>query len=104
MLKLKKMYAAILAQRQNELRNSPTLRLKTIQKRLEDIFELLNLWNQYVDVVYMSEAETNMLEAISQMDARPQSLTLKSRGEQKELENRLNMLFGEGTEDQSQKD
>ena len=30
MLKLKKMYAAILAQRQNELRNSPTLRLKTI--------------------------------------------------------------------------
>ena len=98
MLKLKKMYAAILAQRQNELRNSTTLRLKTIQKRLEDIFELLNLWNQYVDVVYMSEAETNMLEAISQMDARPQSLTLKSRGEQKELENRLNMLFGEGME------
>ena len=65
MLKLKKMYAAILSGRQDELRNSPTLRLKTIQKRLEDIFELLNLWNQYVDVVYMSEAETNLLEAVS---------------------------------------
>ena len=43
--KLKKMYATILAQRQDEMRGSTTIRLKTIQKRLEDIFELLNLWN-----------------------------------------------------------
>ena len=50
----------------------------------------------------MSEAETNLLEAISQMDARPQSLTLKSRGEQKNLENRLNMLFGEDLENKGQ--
>ena len=104
MLKLKKMYAAILAGRQDELRNSPTLRLKTIQKRLEDIFELLNLWNQYVDVVYMSEAETNLLEAVSQMDARPHTMSLKNKTEQKELENRLNMLFGEGSLNESQQD
>ena len=50
----------------------------------------------------MSEAETNLLEAISQMDARPQSLTLKNRGEQKNLENRLNMLFGEDLENKGQ--
>ena len=50
----------------------------------------------------MSEAETNLLEAISQMDARPQSLTLKNRGEQKNLENRLNMLFGEDLESKGQ--
>lgn len=60
------------------------------------------MWSSYVDVVYMSEAETNLLEAISQMDARPQSLTLKNRGEQKNLENRLNMLFGEDLENKGQ--
>ena len=28
------------------------------------MFELLNLWGQYVDIIYMSEAEIHMLEKI----------------------------------------
>ena len=52
----------------------------------------------------MSEAETNLLEAVSQMDARPHTMSLKSRHEQKELENRLNMLFGDGNQNQQDQD
>ena len=38
------------------------MRLKTLQKRLENIFELINLWNQYIEVIYMPEAEVNMID------------------------------------------
>jgi len=45
--------------------NSPSLRLKTYQKRLEDIFELLNTWQLYIDAVYMSDFESALIETVA---------------------------------------
>ena len=96
---LKKMYAAILAKRQDAIRGSATNRLKTIQKRLEDVFQLLNLWSQYVEVIYMPEYETNMLEAMSQLDVRPEEVAYGAKLESADMEKRLTMLFGDKSQE-----
>jgi len=59
---LKELYAILLAKRESKINTSVTLRLKTLQKRLEHIFELINLWNQYIEVIYMPEAEVHMVD------------------------------------------
>ena len=41
---LKKYYGQLLAMKRNELRGTPSKRLLTLQKRLEDTFELISLW------------------------------------------------------------
>ena len=33
-----------------------------MKKRLEDMFALLNLWQQYVDVIYATDAEITLME------------------------------------------
>lgn len=59
---IKANYADLLRIHYRKLEESPATKLKVIQKRLEDIFELLNAWQSYVDVIYMSEIEVNMME------------------------------------------
>ncbi len=38
------------------------------------MFELLNCWQMYVDVIYMSEAETHLLETMRKTDMRPDDI------------------------------
>lgn len=52
----------MLATQRQELKDNPSERIKVIQKRLEDIFQLFNLWTQYVEIIYMPESEISMLE------------------------------------------
>jgi hypothetical protein len=35
------------------------------------MFQLISLWSQYVDVIYMAEAEIHVLAALEKIDARP---------------------------------
>ena len=49
-----------------------TLRLKTLQRRLENIFELINLWNQYIEVIYMPEGQVQLISQLSEMEGRPE--------------------------------
>jgi len=42
--KLQTSYATLVRLRHEKLSHSVTLRLQTLQKRLEDMFELLNCW------------------------------------------------------------
>ena len=55
----------------------------------------MNLWSQYVEIIYMPEYEANLMEAMSQVDARPEELAYGAKMEKADMEKRLNMLFGE---------
>ena len=66
-----------------------------MQKKLENIFELINAWQQYIDVIYMTEIDVKLLDAV-QDDA---SYAVNRMGHQKRVEEqnvkeKLNLLFG----------
>lgn len=44
------------------MRANSGYKLKQMQKRLEDMFSLLSLWQQYVDIIYAPEQEINLLK------------------------------------------
>lgn len=98
MAELQRNYSQLLSLKHQKLRATPSLRLATIQKRLENMFELLNSWQQYVDVIYMSEAEATLMATIQSSDVRPDELSYKNRKEQQEISERLNTLFGRDSE------
>lgn len=57
-------YADLLRIENNKFLTDTTVRLKTLQKRLEDIFELLNAWQSYIDVIYMTDFESTLIDAV----------------------------------------
>lgn len=72
--KLELEYAKLLRNYRIQLKN-PTFKLKTLQARLEDLFQLLSLWSAYVDIIYMPEADINMIDAVYKSGARPDELS-----------------------------
>lgn len=62
------------------------------------MFELLNSWQSYVDVIYMPEAEATLMATLQASDVRPDELSYKNRKEQQEISERLNTLFGKESE------
>ena len=92
--KLRELYAALLAKRKLEMKENLTLQLKTIKTRLDNIYELLELWNQYTEVIYMPESQLNFVEMLEKIDMRPDSVAYKSRMKEQDIAERLNMLFG----------
>lgn len=53
---LKKHYGKLIENSRLRLKANPGRRLGAMQKRLEDMFKLLDLWQQYVDIIYAPEA------------------------------------------------
>ncbi len=58
---LEREYARLIAKQRQESQGNATRKLKTLKKRLEDMFQLLSLWTQYVEVIYMPEADIHIL-------------------------------------------
>lgn len=85
MSQLKELYAMLLAKRQQKIRSSLSLRLKTLQNRLNNIFELINLWNQYIEIIYMPESEVHMIDKLSQQEGRTEELSHASRQEKVDI-------------------
>jgi len=56
-------YAQLLNLRHDEIKSNVSLRLQTLQKRLENILELLALWQQYVELIYMPDWELGFFKA-----------------------------------------
>ena len=83
----------MIAKRQESIRSSVSLRLKTLQKRLENIFELLNLWQQYVEIIYMPEAEVHMIDHLSKMEGRMPEESYSRTLARDDVQKRLKMLF-----------
>lgn len=94
MEKLEKEYAKLLHNYRRSLKSDPTKKLKTLQKRLEDLFQLLSIWSQYVEIIYMPESEVNIINAITTMEARPEDTSYAFKTEEKEISRRISTLFG----------
>ena len=72
--------------------------LKTIKKRIDNIYELLSLWNRYTYVIYMSDSEVNMMNMLDTLNIQPEELAYKNKMRESDVAKRLNMLFGQGGE------
>ena len=60
--KLQVKYAELLALRHAHIRSDLNLRVRTLHKRVEDSFELLALWQHYVEIIYMPEWEMDWIK------------------------------------------
>ena len=96
--KLRAYYGVLLAKRKKEINESLPLQLKTIKQRLDNIYELLSLWNRYTEVIYMPESEMNFILMMEKMDIRPQDVAYTTRLHDADVATRLNMLFGKDQE------
>jgi hypothetical protein len=105
---LKLQYAKLLHNQRSRMQREPGFRLKVMQKRLEDMFQLLNVWQQYVDIIYAPETEINMLKILkdngqynTEGDIDDQSFASKMENEN--IEQRLATLFAKD-EKETEKD
>lgn len=87
--------------KKNEIQNEPSKKLRILQQRLEDMFQLLSLWTQYVEVIYMPESEIHVISAVEKMDARPEDTAYGFRNQENDIKNRINTLFGTSDKQQS---
>ena len=60
--KLKKQYAKLLGNQRMKMQSNESYALQVMQSRIEDMFKLLSLWQQYVEIIYAPENEINMLK------------------------------------------
>lgn len=91
--KLEYEYAKLLRNYRLQLKN-PSFKLKTLQSRLEDVFELVSLWSAYVDIIYMPEADIHIIDAVNKTGARPDELSFQNQNEERDLNYKMKVLFG----------
>lgn len=88
-------YADLLRIQNHEIVTKPRVRLQVLRTRLENILELLNCWQQYIDAIYMSEIETQFMEVVAKDEnASTSRLSYKQRQEETDVSEKLNLLFG----------
>ena len=54
----------------------------------------MNLWSQYVEIIYMPESEARVLDAMNKAEVRPEDLSYQARRESSQIQTRLTSLFG----------
>ena len=59
---LRDQYAKLLLNHKIRSKTEPGRKLRVMKKRMEDMFTLLNLWQQYIDVIYASDAQLSLME------------------------------------------
>lgn len=87
-------YARLLSLRQRKIKYNLNLRVQTLHQRLEDIFELLALWQQYVEIIYMPDWEMDWLKSTMEIEARDDSMSYANKMKEHDIQKRLNLLFG----------
>lgn len=58
------------------------------------MYELLELWMHYTDIIYMPESQYTFMQMLDKVDLRPDNVTHKARMNEHDIQTRLNMLFG----------
>ena len=87
------------------MKQNPGYRLRVIQKRLDDMFQLLNIWQQYIDIIYAPESEIEMLKNMKdagQLGADGSTLddvSFANKMENEHIEERLAILFAKDEEE-----
>ena len=46
------------------MKSNPSFRLAVMEKRLKDMIMLIELWSKYVDIIYASESEMNIMSLL----------------------------------------
>lgn len=104
---LKLQYAKLLKNQRSRMQQDPGYKLKVMQKRLEDMFQLLNIWQQYVDIIYAPEHEINMLKIMKDNGLysadSTDDVSFASKMENENIESRLATLFARD-EQETEKD
>ena len=90
---LQQEYARLVHSQKQALKENPGRRLKVLQKRLEHMFQLLSLWTQYVEVIYMPESDIHIMSVVEKMDPRADDAAFGARSSEIETRNRINTLF-----------
>ena len=90
---LEREYSKLLKRQTQQIKSEPGRKLRVLQRRLEDMFQLLSLWTQYVEVIYMPESEVHVLSAIEKMEARPEDTAYGFRAHENDVRTRINTLF-----------
>lgn len=57
------------------------------------MFQLVSLWSQYVEIIYMPESEVHVMAAIEKIDARPEDMSYDFRTQDQETKSRISTLF-----------
>ena len=96
---LERQYSMLLRNQKQHIKSDPNRKLKVLQKRLEDMFQLLSLWTQYVEVIYMPESDIHILSAIERLDARPEDTAYGFRTQSNDVKSRINSLFSDKSEE-----
>ena len=60
----------------------------------------MNLWTQYVEIIYMPESEIHVLSTIEKMDARPDESSYGFQTQEADIKRRINTLFGSKDEEE----
>ena len=97
---LETQYAKLLRNQRIRMRKDVTFKLSVILKRLEDMFQLLDLWQQYVDIIYAPETEINVLKTLkdqgllsNQGQGSIDDISFANKMENENIEQRLSILF-----------
>lgn len=53
------------------MKKNPVYRLEVMQKRLENLLHLLDLWQQYIDIIYAPEVEIDLKRVFNDQDKNP---------------------------------
>ena len=59
---LREQYAKLMMVQNERQSKNASVKLATMQKRLENMFELLSIWQQYVHIIYAPESEINAMQ------------------------------------------
>ena len=85
-----------------------------MRKRLEDMFRLLDLWQQYVDIIYAPQADIDVLKQlkdtgrytndIGENALLDQDLSYAAKKKEEDIKQRLKTLFGKEDADEVDED
>ena len=86
------------------MKQNPSRRLGAMKKRLEDMFRLLDLWQQYVDIIYAPQAEIDAIKKlkdqgrftndVGETTMLDQDITYAAKKREEDIKQRLKTLFG----------
>jgi hypothetical protein len=85
------------------MKQNPSRKLGSMKKRLEDMFRLLDLWQQYVDIIYAPQANIDTLKKLKDQgrytvdggeSVIDQDLSYAAKLKEEDIKQRLNTLFG----------
>lgn len=87
-------YAKLLTIRTRAQTGSLNQRLQATLQKLDDIFDLLVLWQKYVEVVYMPDSEAELYSVLNKQAIFPEEISFQEKAHNQDIQHRLKILFG----------